>query len=230
MWDLGIAGKTAIITGGSRGVGRACAMALAAEGANVVLTARRANLLEETAAEIRKQRKVEVMTVPADMSALEDIQGLMSQVIERFGRIDILVNNAAIFPYGNAMQLTDEEWMGHFQVKAFGYLRTMREVAPIMQKNHWGRIINIAGIAARSGGGSAGANNAAVVNLTRSFADALAKDGVTANTIHPGAVEDSDREASRESPAAVPPFGRRIVTADAGKLVASFTTLYPAVP
>ena len=241
MWDLGIAGKTAIITGGSRGIGRACAMALAAEGVNVVLTARRANLLEETAAEIRRQSKVEVMTVPADMTALEDIQGLVSSVTSRFGGVDILVNNAASFPYGNAMQLTDDEWMGHFQVKAFGYLRTMREVLPIMQQQQWGRVINVAGIAARSGGGSSGANNAAIVNMTKSFANLYSKDGITLNSVHPGGPADSDREqlkiefmareegisieeATRRVAADVTPIGRKIVSADPARAVVFFAS------
>ena len=220
MADYGISGKVAIITGGSRGIGRGCALALAQEGVNVCLTARRADLLEETAQQIRAATGVEVMTVPADMNVREDIAGMVRAAADKFGRIDILVNNAASFPYGGTLELKDEDWLGHFQVKTFGYLRTMREVAPIMQANHWGRIINIAGIAARTGGGSAGATNAAIINMTRSFGDALAQDGITANAVHPGAVLDSDREASREAPAGIPPIGRRVMVADCAAAVA----------
>jgi NAD(P)-dependent dehydrogenase (short-subunit alcohol dehydrogenase family) len=225
MADYGIAGKVAVVTGGSRGIGRGCALALAQEGVKVCLTARQPEQLIEAANDIRAQTGVEVFTVPADMSQREDVDGMIRTAADHFGRIDILVNNAASFPYGGTLDLQDEDWIGHFEVKTFGYLRTMRAVAPIMQANHWGRIVNIAGIAARTGGASAGATNAAIVNLTRSFGDALAKDGITANVVHPGAVVDSDREASREAPAGIPPIGRRVMVKDCAAAVAFFASM-----
>ena len=236
MLDLGISGKTAIITGGSRGIGRACAMALAGQGVDVCLTARRQNLLDETAEEIRKATGAKVLTVSADMTSTEDVRGMVAKTVSEFGGVDILVNNAASFAYGNALELGLEHWIEHFEVKAFGYLRTMHEVYPIMQRAHWGRIINVAGGAARMGGGPSGANNAAIINMTKAFALDLAKDGITVNAIHPGGPADSDREPARiewqaqqqgitvEEAAAraarnIPPIGRRVVTSDAANLV-----------
>ena len=236
MLDLGIAGKTAIITGGSRGIGRACAMALAGQGVNVCLTARRQNLLDETAEEIRQATGVRVFTVSADMTSTEDVQGMVAQTVSEFGGVDILVNNAASFAYGNALELGFAHWVEHFEVKAFGYLRCMYEVYPIMQQRRWGRIINIAGGAARSGGGPSGANNAAIINMTKAFAIDLAKDRITVNAVHPGGPADSDREPARiewqaqqrgitvqeaaaQAARNIPPMGRRVVTSDAANLV-----------
>ena len=236
--DLGIAGRVAIVTGGSRGVGRGCAMALAREGANICICARRIEPLEETAEEIRKATGVEVLVVQADMESPEDIKRMVATVAEHFGRIDILVNNAANFAYGEDLGIGDEAWAHHFNVKFFGYLRTLREVAPHMQRNHWGRIINIGGGAARqvTGMGTSGPNNAAIVNMTKIMSDTLAKDGITANVVHPGAA-DSDRrtlqiefrakqrgisleDAEREIEANVPPIGRKVLSADTGHMVA----------
>lgn len=235
--DYGIAGKKAVVTGGSRGIGRACAMALASQGVEVCITARRQELLDETAQQIRDAHGVKVTAISADMSNDEDVRRMVSTAAAEMGRIDILVNVAASFPYGGTLELSNEDWIGHFDVKTFGYLRTMRAVHPIMQRNHWGRIVNIAGNASRvGGGGSAGAVNAAIINMTKGFALDLAKDGITVNAVHPGGPSDSDREALRikeiahaqgiteEEAAArqarnIPPIGRRIVSADPANLV-----------
>ncbi len=235
--DYGLAGKKAVITGGSRGIGRACAMALASQGVDVCITARRQNLLDETAQQIRDAYGVQVMTVSADMSSDEDVHRMVSTAVAEMGSIDILVNVAASFPYGGTLELSNDDWIGHFGVKTFGYLRTIRQVYPIMQRNHWGRIVNIAGGASRyGGGGSAGAVNAAIINMTKAFSLDLAKDGITVNAVHPGGPSDSDREVLRiqeiaqsqgiteEEAAArqarnIPPIGRRIVSADPANLV-----------
>jgi NAD(P)-dependent dehydrogenase (short-subunit alcohol dehydrogenase family) len=238
--DYGIGGRVAIVTGGSRGVGRACALALAEQGVTVVLVARRAEVLAATEQEIRAATGAEVLTIATDMGSYDEIKRMVAAVGERSGRIDILINNAASFSYGSTLQLTDEDWISHFNTKTFGYLRCMREVAPYMARHAWGRIVNIAGAAARQaftsgGGSSAGATNAAIVNINKSFADALAKDGVTANVVHPGAA-DSDREVlrvrwmakergvseaviMRELEATIPPLGRKPDCADTANLV-----------
>jgi NAD(P)-dependent dehydrogenase (short-subunit alcohol dehydrogenase family) len=235
--DYGIAGKKAVITGGSRGIGRACAMALASQGVDVCITARRQAQLDETAQQIRDAHGVKVATVSADMSLEEDVKRMVSTAASEMGSIDILINVAASFPYGGSLELSTDDWIGHFNVKTFGYLRTMREVYPIMQRNQWGRIVNIAGGASRvGGGGSAGAVNAAIINMTKAFSLDLAKDRITVNAVHPGGPSDSDREALRikeiahehgitEAEAAarqernIPPIGRRVVSADPANLV-----------
>ncbi len=236
MIDYGIDGKAAIVTGGSRGIGRACAMALAGQGVRVCITARREDLLEEAAGDIREATDGEVITVSADMTVHDDVRRMVATAADRLGGVDILVNNAASFPYGSSLQLSVDDWINHFQVKAFGYLRCMFEVLPLMRGSHWGRIVNIAGQAARAGGGSAGANNAAIINMTKGFALEVAKDGITVNAVHPGAPADTDREPMRiayqasergvpleqvtaEAEAAVPPIGRRIVSADPANIV-----------
>jgi NAD(P)-dependent dehydrogenase (short-subunit alcohol dehydrogenase family) len=239
--DYGIAGRVAVVTGGSRGVGRACALALAGQGVNVALVARRADVLAETEEEIRVKTGVDVLSVPTDMGSYDQIKRMVALTAERFGRIDILVNNAASFAFGSMLQLSDEDWVDHFTVKTFGYLRCMREVAPHMAEGGWGRIVNIAGTAARQsfiefgGPGSAGATNAAIVNINKSFADAYAGDGVTANVVHPGA-SDSDREGlrvqwmseergvpeaeiERERAGLVAPLGRKVLCEDTAHLV-----------
>ena len=234
--DYGIEGKTAIVTGGSRGIGRACAIALAGQGVRVCISARREQLLEEAARDIREATGGEVITVSADMTAPEDVRRLVATAADRLGGVDILVNNAASFPYGSATQLSVDDWINHFQVKSFGYLRCMFEVLPLMQSSGWGRIINIVGQAARAGGGSAGANNAAIINMTKGFALDVAQDGISVNAVHPGGPADTDREpmriaytagergisleqATAEAEAAIPPIGRRIMSADAAHIV-----------
>ena len=236
MIDYGISGKTAIVTGGSRGIGRACAMALAGQGVNVVIAARRLDLLEEAAKDIRAETGGQVMAISADMTQTDEVRRMVAATVERFGSVDILVNNAASFPYGSSLELSVEDWIAHFNVKAFGYLRCMFEVLPHMRRNHWGRIINVAGQAARAGGGSAGANNAAIINMTKGIALEVAKDGITVNAIHPGGPSDTDREPMRleyeaksrgiplaqaiaEAEARIPPIGRRVVAADPAHIV-----------
>ena len=150
--DLGLKDKVAIVTGGSRGVGRGVALALARDGVKLCLTARRANLLDETAAEIPKESGVEVIPAPADMGDPDDIRRMVQTTVDHFGEIDILINNAASFSYGSMFELTDEDWLNHFNNKTFGYLRCMRKVVPHMRRQGWGRIINIAGGASRQAG------------------------------------------------------------------------------
>lgn len=236
MIDYGISGKTAIVTGGSVGIGRACATALAGQGVNVVIVARRLDRLEQAAKEISEATGGKVVAVAADMTQTDQVKAMVATVVQQFGGVDILVNNAASFPYGSSTELTVDDWIAHFNVKAFGYLRAMFEVLPHMKKAGWGRIINVAGQAARAGGGSAGANNAAIINMTKGFALDLAAQHITVNAVHPGGPSDSDREALRikeiahaqgiteEEAAArqarnIPPIGRRIVSADPANLV-----------
>ena len=144
--DLGIAGKNALITGGSRGIGRATAWALAREGVNVAICARQLDRLEEVANEIRTATGVKVLAIQADMSVKEDIAGLVQQVKSGLGSVDILVNNGVSFSVG---KLTDEDWLHHFNVKVHGCRRAMEAVLPGMIEAGWGRIINVAGLAAR---------------------------------------------------------------------------------
>ena len=187
--DLGLQDKVAIVTGGSKGIGKATALALAQEGADVAICARGIEALEETAAEIRSRTGRRVLAVSADMSILEDIQNLVASTVAELGGVDILVNNAVNSTAAPFMDLPDEAWLNHINVKVMGYVRCSREVIPHMRRRGGGRIINVGGMAARrirKTNITNGASNAAVANIAKNLSDQVAKDGILVNCIHPG--------------------------------------------
>ena len=187
--ELGLDGKISIVTGGSMGIGKATALALAKEGSDVAICARGVEELENAAAEIRSETGRNVLAVRADMGILPDIQHLVSTTVANLGGVDILVNNAVNSTAAPFMELSDEDWMNHINVKVMGYVRCSREVIPHMARRGGGRIINIGGMAARSAGSltnSNGVTNSAVSNIAKNLSDQVAKDGILVNCIHPG--------------------------------------------
>ena len=193
--DLGLNGKAAIVTGGSQGIGKAIATALATEGVRTVISARDLQGLQRAAAEIESKTKAQVLPVRADVSDLDAVKKLVASTVDAFGGVDILINNAAGSGSGAFSELTDEDWLRHFDVKLVGYVRCAREVIPHMRQKNWGRIVNIGGEAARGAGGYAsGAANSAVVNFTKKLSDEVAGNGITVNAIHPGSVRTQRRE------------------------------------
>ena len=193
--DLGIKGKVAIVTGGSQGIGKAIAAQLAAEGARTVICARNVENLQRAAAEIASTTKGEVLPLPADVTRVDQVKKLVADTVDAFGGVDMLINNAAGSGSGAFAELTDADWLHHFNVKLVGYVRCAREVMVHMKQKHWGRIVNIGGEAARGNGGYAsGAANSAVVNFTKKLSDELAEFGVTVNAIHPGSTRTQRRE------------------------------------
>lgn len=193
--DLGIGGKIAIVTGGSQGIGKAVAAGLAAEGVRTVICARNFANLKQAAAEIVSATKGEVLPLQADVTSLDQVKKLVADAVGAFGGVDILVNNAAGSGSGPFVELTDEDWLHHFNVKLVGYVRCAREVMPHMKQKRWGRIVNIGGEAARGNGGYAsGATNSAVVNFTKKLSDELAEFSITVNAIHPGSTRTQRRE------------------------------------
>jgi len=193
--DLGIGGKVAIVTGGSQGIGKAIAAQLAVEGVRTVISARNFPNLQRAAAEIAQASKGEVLPLQADVTRLDEVKKLVAATFDAFGSVDILVNNAAGSGSGAFAELSDEDWLHHFNVKLVGYVRCARQVMPHMQQKRWGRIVNIGGEAARGNGGYAsGAVNAAVANFTKKLSDELAEFGVTVNAIHPGSTRTARRE------------------------------------
>ena len=202
--ELGLRGKVAIVTGGSMGIGKATAMALASEGVDVAICARGVEHLEAAAAEIRAATGVRVQAVRADMTVLQDIEALVASTVLHLGGVDILVNSAVNAVAGSPTELPDEAWLNHINVKLMGYIRCAREVAPHMKARGWGRIINIGGMAAREGGAlhaSSGITNCGVANLAKNLCDELSRYGILANAIHPGATRTQRLQRIREDQA-----------------------------
>ena len=189
--DLELKGKVAIITGGSRGIGKAIGRELAKEGANVALVARDLAGLEPTVAELARAGGGQVKGFKGDTGDDASVKKMVADVVAAFGRVDILVNCAAK-PSGQTKppslaELTTEEFWDHLNTKVMGYVRTAREVAPHMMRNKWGRIINISGLGARQTGVTIGSiRNVGVVALTKNLADELGPSGISVVCVHPG--------------------------------------------
>lgn len=189
--DLQLAGKTAIVTGGSGGLGKAIARALAFEGANVVICARDGPRLAAAAEELSRDLASEVTAVTCDTTSDASVKRMASEVVASFGRIDVLVNSAARpgyeVPRQTLSDLSTQVLSEEIDVKVMGYLRCIQAVAPAMKRHGSGRIINISGLAARQTGSTIGSiRNVAVAAMTKNLADELGKDGITLAVVHPG--------------------------------------------
>src|SRR2546422_6278197 len=188
--NLELTGRTALVTGGSQGIGRAIAFGLGAEGARVAICARDKSRLEQTAQEIKAKSNAEVLIVPGDLSRLDDVNRVAATVKERFGRIDILVNNAGAIRGGDFLKIPDEQWAGDWSLKILGYVRMARAVFPLMQAQGAGRIVNVVGAAARNPTGGylpGGVANAGLVNFTKGLADLGAPHGILVTAVSPAA-------------------------------------------
>jgi NAD(P)-dependent dehydrogenase (short-subunit alcohol dehydrogenase family) len=192
--DLQLAGKTALVTGGSRGIGKAIARALAGEGCDVAIAARDPQRLADAAAELRAATGRAIVPLVVDTNVDESVSSMVAGARDALGGIDILVNNAAVPGAGpnppKLADLTDEAFYGDVNVKVMGYLRCAREVAPLMIAKGWGRIINISGLGARTAGNIVGAvRNVSVSALTKVLADDLGPHGINVTVVHPGATK-----------------------------------------
>src|SRR5919204_834073 len=173
--NLELAGKTAIVTGGSRGIGKAVARELAAEGVDIAVVARSAEPLAQSAAELAEATGRRVVPIVADTGSDASVKAMVEQAASVLGRLDILVNCAAQ-PGGQApppklAEITDDAFYSDVNVKVMGYLRCAREVAPHMLRQGWGRIINVSGLAARQTGSTIGSiRNVAGVGLAKKLA------------------------------------------------------------
>jgi NAD(P)-dependent dehydrogenase (short-subunit alcohol dehydrogenase family) len=193
--DLQLTGKVAFITGASKGIGRAVAEQLASEGADVVITARTAGPLEETASKIAAGSGRSVVAMPGDMSKPQDIDRCVKETIKRFGHIDILVTCAGSSPGGLLEELTEEHWMSSLNLKFMGYVRTVRAVIPHMRERGEGAIVLVVGndgLKPSYWEMTAGAANAADINFASSVAEQYGRYGVRINTVNPGPV-NTDR-------------------------------------
>lgn len=190
--DLQLTGKRAIVTGGSRGIGKAIARSLAAEGVDVAIVARGREPLEAAAREIAAATGRKVVPLTADTSDNESVRTMVQAAVDALGGVDILVNAAAQpASQGPAPTIEEIDAQAHFwpdmNVKVMGYLRTAQAVMPHMRAQGWGRIINISGLNARTAGAAVGSmRNVAVAALTKNLADALGPHGINVTVIHPG--------------------------------------------
>ena len=187
--DLGLANKVALVAAGSRGLGRAVAEELAAEGASLVLCARDGRVLAETAAAIAEKSGAHVLAVPADVTVIDEIKHVVEAGTERFGRIDILVTNAGGPPAGRFDQLSREQWEQATRLTLFSAIELARQVLPGMKERRWGRILNITSIAVKQPVENLMLSNSLRAGLTgfaRTLANEVAAEGITVNNILPG--------------------------------------------
>jgi NAD(P)-dependent dehydrogenase (short-subunit alcohol dehydrogenase family) len=202
--ELGLEGRVAVITGGSKGIGRAIARGLAAQGVELILLARGMDALEATAEDIRRQHGVRVMAVEADITSADSVQRAAQRAVADFPTINIVVNNAAAPMRRTDRQILwpDSDWVGDINLKLVGMLRVVQAFLPNVARDGSGRIINISGT-----GGSLvwapaltiGLNNAAMNQVTTYLAQDLAGDRITVNALIPGLVGTEGREAWAEN-------------------------------
>jgi NAD(P)-dependent dehydrogenase (short-subunit alcohol dehydrogenase family) len=198
--DLDLAGRTAIVTGGSQGIGRGVARELAREGANVVIASRNGDRLERTAEQLRAETGADVRAIVADHTDTLSVRDLVAATIAAHGRVDVLVNNASNTggsATGTAGSIVDPLAVAYdFDAKTLGYLRCAQAVAPYMVDAGFGRIVNIAGLSVRlTGTLSTSMRQAAIHALTKNLADELGPKGVAVTTVHPGATRTETVEA-----------------------------------
>jgi len=189
--ELALRGKIALVTGASEGIGRATARALAAEGVQLTLCARREAPLRALADELEHKHGIAALAVPADLSTESGIAELVAAHTARFGALDILVNNAGSIRAGSLLSKPEAEWQADFALKFWGYVRLTRAVWPLLVARGGGRVLNIIGGAGRqpsAGYLAGGAANAGLMNLTKALGDEGAPHGILVNAINPGAV------------------------------------------
>ncbi len=187
--ELGLRGKVTMVTGGSRGIGKAIALGFAEEGCRLSLCARDAAGLQEAAEAITKHG-VEVLTVPADLTDSGASERFVQATLDRFGRIDVLVNNVGGSRRGELEAVLEQDWRDVYELNFFSTLRMIRLVVPVMKRQGGGRILNIASIWGREAGGAMtyNASKAAVISLSKALARELAPHGVLVNSVAPGSI------------------------------------------
>jgi 3-oxoacyl-[acyl-carrier protein] reductase len=193
--------RTAFITGASRGIGRACALALSGVGARVAVAARSVDQLETLAGELRAQGR-EAFAVPVDMANADSIKEALAKTAKDFGPIGILVNNAAVTKDGLAMRMKKEDWDIVIATNLTGAFLAIQQVLPAMMRERWGRIINISSVVGEMGNpGQANyvASKAGLIGLTKAIAQEMGSRNITVNAVAPGFVEtDMTSKLSQE--------------------------------
>lgn len=221
--DLGLSGKTALVTGASEGIGAAIARRLAEEGVRVAICARTEARLEATAEEITKAAGMEVIAIPADLRTLAGCEGFVARAAERLGGVDILVNNAGASAFGPFVDLPDEAFVDAINGKLLGYIRCARAVIPHMRRRGGGNIVNITGttqqaIAFHTPGSAC---NAAVRMFSKELSMELGPLGIRVNSVAPGRIQTARADRLLEATAAAQHTSPEAVLADLVKTIPS---------
>ena len=206
--DLGLTGKVAIITGGSQGIGKAAAASLAAEGAKVVICARRPDVLEAAASEIRAHTGGDVMVMPTDVTQPDQVQALVDKTIDTFGQIDILVNNAGTSSAHPFEKATPEIWQADLDLKLFGAIHCCQAVLPHMRKQGGGRIINLTTPGGKAPGPKSvptSVSRAAGIALTKELSKEYAEHNILVNTVCIGLIKSGQHETRWKQAATTTP-------------------------
>ena len=190
--NLELTGKVVVVTGASRGIGRAVALGMADEGARVVAVARDKGALDKLTVEARTRSKQDAVAIGADLSQLSEVERVVDEARRACGRIDVLVNNAGAIRGGSFLDIPDAQWLQDWSLKLMGYIRMARAVFPIMKAQGGGRIVNVTGAAARNPTATyltGGAANAALTNFTKGLADLGAECGILVTAVSPAATK-----------------------------------------
>lgn len=189
--DLGLSGKVALVTAASKGLGKASALALAAEGARVMIASRDEAALRRTAVEIGAATQTQVSYCPADLTRAGDISDLVRRTVAELGGVDVLVNSAGGPPAGGFAALDDAAWQGAFELNLLNLVRLIREVVPLMRNRGGGRIVNFASSSIKQPIDNLILSNTfrtAIVGLSKSLATELAPDNILINVLGPGRI------------------------------------------
>lgn len=187
--DLGLKDRVAVIGGGSKGLGRACADSLAKEGTKLVICSRHSDDLDQAAKEIKSVMGVDVLPVVADLSRLEGIQALINRTVDHFGRLDILVNNSGGPPAGRATDTTEEVWHKSIDMALLFFIRMSRECIPHMKEGNWGRIVNVLASSVYQPIDNlvtSGVTRMGAVAFAKSLSDEVGRDNILVNNVAPG--------------------------------------------
>ena len=221
--DLELSGKKAIVTGGSVGIGKAIARELANEGVDVVICARRQDVLEQAAQELTAETGRKIVPIVADTTDSSSVDAMVAQAVDELGGLDILVNNAAApggLVLGPLHESGDGDLLADINTKVVGYFRCAKAAAPHMQAQGWGRIINIGGLAARNAGTFSGLRNASLVHMTKTLSNQLGPDGINVNLVHPGSTVTERTSAEAAAGPLGNDIGRMVDATEIGYVVA----------
>jgi 3-oxoacyl-[acyl-carrier protein] reductase len=214
--DLGLKGKAAVVTAASKGMGKACALGLAGEGARVLMCARTERDVAQAAEEVRGKTGAEVVAMAADVTRAADVKALVARAREAFGGVDILVANCGGPPRGGLEQMTDEQWYGAFEVSLLSVVRLIREALPSMRERKWGRVLTIQSVSVKQPVDGLLLSNAVrpgVLGLVKTLAPELGKDNITINIVCPGRImTDRFLGGARQSGMPVDDYVRKSAT------------------